>query len=897
MTLTPEKFVIIDGNSLLYRAFFALPLLQNRRGEHTNAIYGFTNMLFKLLEEEKPDYVAVAFDPPKPTFRSRIEPSYKAQREKAPPELSEQILRSRQLLEAMGITVFEVDDYEADDVIGTIAGRFAGNGREVTVVTGDADLLQVIDERVQVMMTKKGITQMERYDCSRLKEDYGLEPRQIVDYKALKGDASDNIPGVPGIGEKTARKLIEQYHNLETIYDSLDQLKTKIAENLREHREQLETGRRLVTIEKDVPLDDDWEKCRYREPDYDKLISLLNELEFKSLLNKLKARASATGSGEAEVEEKPVAGKLISETAQLKEMLGSLREGEPLAVLLEHEKGRPSWKQPVFILALATGKENCFYLNPSSFGTQEGEIWESLAAAGEKGAALVVHNPKQWFHLFAEKGLPSPLLAFDTELAAYLVDPARGGYELPQLMQWYLGLDPETPGNNRKEEASFENRGPHLAWQAGHLFSLKECLEEELKEQELLSLLYDLELPLSGVLARMERRGITVDTGYLRDLSAEICNRLEELAKKIHNLAGEEFNLNSPQQLSRILFDKLKLPEIRKTKTGRSTDARVLEELAPQHEIAALLLHYRQLAKLEGTYLSGLIDLIDEDHQKLYTSFNQTATATGRLSSSDPNLQNIPIRLEEGRRIRRAFIPSSKEKIFFAADYSQVELRILAHLSGDPILVEAFRTGEDIHRRTAAEVNSIALEEVTPIMREKAKAVNFGIIYGSSDYGLAQNLKIPRSEAKAYIDSYFERYHGVKEYMDKIIARAREQGYVTTMLNRRRYLPEINSSNHNTRSFAERMALNTPIQGSAADIIKQAMLRIDKIITEGGFSAAMLLQIHDELLFEIEEPELNFFAPMVQREMEQAFELTVPLKVDLKWGYSWEELKEMGPAL
>ncbi|MFO7951689.1 MAG: DNA polymerase I [Bacillota bacterium] len=890
---TREKFVIIDGNSLLYRAFFALPLLQNRRGEHTNAIYGFTNMLFKLLEEEKPDYVAVAFDPPRPTFRSRIEPSYKAQREKAPPELNEQILRSRQLLEAMGITVFEVDDYEADDVIGTIAGRFAGDGREVTVVTGDADLLQVIGDQVNVMMTKKGITRMERYDYSRLKEEYGFEPPQIVDYKALKGDASDNIPGVPGIGEKTARKLIEEYHNLETIYDNLDQLKKKIAKNLQEYREQLDTGRRLVTIDNQVPLDFAWAECRFQEPDYDKLMPLLNELEFKSLINRLKDRLSESGYGEVEETGEKAVGELVNELGQFNKILDSLEESDNLALLLEHEKGRPYWKQPVFILALATGEDKCFYLKPPSFGKQEAEIWKSLAAAGEKGVELVVHQPKQWFHLFEEEGLASPCIAFDSELAAYLADPARGGYELPQLMQWYLGLDLDYSGGTKKEQAAFEDKGPQLAWQAGHLISLKESLEEELKDQELISLLYDLELPLTGVLARMERRGITIDTGYLRDLSAEIRSRLDELANKIYSLAGEEFNLNSPQQLSRVLFDKLKLPEIRKTKTGRSTDARVLEELAPQHEIAALLLHYRQLAKLEGTYLSGLIELIDQQEQKLYTQFNQTATATGRLSSSDPNLQNIPIRLEEGRRIRRAFIPSSKEKIFFAADYSQVELRILAHLSGDPILVEAFKTGEDIHRRTAAEVNHTTLQEVTPLMREKAKAVNFGIIYGSSDYGLAQNLKIPRSEAKAYIDSYFERYQGVKEYMDKIIARAREKGYVTTMFNRRRYLPEINSSNHNTRSFAERMALNTPIQGSAADIIKQAMLRIDSMITEGGFSAALLLQIHDELLFEIEESELNIFAPMVRREMEQAFELSVPLEVDLKWGYSWEELKEM----
>ena len=890
----PEKLVIVDGNSLLYRAFYALPLLQNRRGEHTNAVYGFTNMLFKLLEEEQPDYAAVAFDPPKPTFRSRIDDSYKAQREKAPPELSEQFLRSRQVLNAMSIPVFEVDDFEADDVIGTITDLFTKRDLQVTIVTGDADLLQVIGDQAAVMMTRKGISRMERYDRARLKEEYGLEPEQIIDYKALKGDASDNIPGVPGIGEKTARQLIETYHTLEGIYDNIDQLKKKTAANLYEYRDQLNTGRELVALRRDVPLDLDWEQCRYRDPDYDQLLPLLYELEFKNLINKIKSKLADSGESVLSMPaEQKSNGKLLESPDQLRKVLDEIGAGDTLALLFEHESGRPYWRQPVFALALAIDQEKCYYLSPAAFSKQEVEIWKTLSAAGERDINLLVHNVKQWIHLFSEHNLPSPGFAFDTQLAAYLTDPARGGYDLPNLLQRHLGLETEHLGGRKKEDPDFDRRGPQMAGQAGQLFPLMETLQQELKEQELELLLYELELPLASVLTRMERQGIAIDLDYLRDLSAEICNRLKELEGKIYIKAGEEFNINSPQQLSRILFDKLQLPELRKTKTGRSTDAKVLEELSYQHEIAALLLHYRQLAKLEGTYLSGLIDLVDPDERKLYTNLNQTATATGRLSSSDPNLQNIPIRLEEGRRIRRAFVPSEKGKILFAADYSQVELRILADLSQDPILIEAFATGQDIHSRTAAEVNDTTLEEVTPIMREKAKAVNFGIIYGSSDYGLAQNLNIPRAEAKAYIDSYFERYRGVKEYMDKIIGQAREQGYVTTMLKRRRYLPEIYSSNHNTRSFAERMALNTPIQGSAADIIKLAMLRIDDIIAEGGFNATMLLQIHDELLFEIEESELNFFAPMVQREMEQAFNLSVPLQVDLKWGYSWEELKQL----
>ncbi len=886
-----DKFVIIDGNSLLYRAFYALPLLQNRRGEHTNAVYGFTTMLLKLIEEEKPGYIAVAFDPPTPTFRSRIDESYKAQREKAPPELGEQILRTRQILETMGIPVFEVEDFEADDVIGTLADHFTNRGHEVTVVSGDGDLLQMIGEKITVMLTKKGITRMERYDCERLKEEYGLEPHQVIDYKALKGDASDNIPGVPGIGEKTARNLIEEYETLENIYNNIDSLKKRIATNLKDYRDQLYTGRELVTLRRDVPLEIDWEECRYREPDYESLLTLFNELEFKSLVNRLKSLVSNNGA-ESGLNEAGIKGEQVENLKHLKTILEGIEPGGTLALLFESKPGRPCWKQPVRALALAVDKGKSYYLEPAAFGSQEKEIFESLAACQERNIKFLVHNLKQYYHLFAGRDLNTPECIFDTELAAYLSDPARGGYDLPTLLQYYLGID--SPGNNgKKEDYEFERRGPELAARTEALFSLRDSLQEELQEQELVPLLKELEMPLAAVLCRMERRGIAIDTVYLRDLSKEICSCLEELEQKIYNLAGEEFNLNSPQQLSRILFDKLQLPEIRKTKTGRSTDARVLEELAFQHEIAALLLHYRQLSKLEGTYLSGLIELVDEKEGKLYTNFNQTVTATGRLSSSDPNLQNIPVRLEEGRRIRKAFIPSGEDEILFAADYSQVELRILAHLSRDPILIEAFETGQDIHRRTAAEVNNITLEEVTPVMREKAKAVNFGIIYGSSDYGLAQNLKIPRSEAKAYIDSYFERYQGVKKYMEEIVKQAREQGYVTTLFNRRRYLPEIRSSNHNQRSFAERMALNTPIQGSAADIIKLAMLKIDRIIKEGGFNTAMLLQIHDELLFEIKEDELSFFAPMAQREMEQAYTLSVPLKVDLKWGYSWEELKQL----
>ncbi len=892
----PEKLVIIDGNSLLYRAFYALPPLQNRRGEHTNAVYGFTTMLLKLLEEEKPDYIAVAFDPPRPSFRVRIDPSYKAQREKTPQELGEQVRRTRQVLEAMGIAVFEVDDFEADDVIGTLSDRFKGDNREVAVVSGDADLLQLVAENVTVVMTKKGITRMESYDPARLREDYGLKPEQVIDYKALKGDSSDNIPGVPGIGEKTARRLIEAYGTIENIYANLDELKKRTASSLKEHREALNTGRDLVTLRRNVPFDLNWEQCRHGEPDREKLLEIFTELEFKSLVKKFENNRpeeeplpEQAGPGQQEA---------VESMDLLKSLLEPLREGDMLALDLEFDSGRPYWTQPLKVIAFSpcpgndTGNSRGYYLDPQNPATGQEEILKVLFECSSRGVLYIVHNVKKWFHLFNAAGPELSTFAFDTYLAAYLCDPARGGYDLPDLFHHYLGLD-FFPGGEKNRDPGLEQTGRILAARAASLPALKDCLREELREQGLGDLLRELEMPLAAVLCRMEQRGIGIDRAYLEELFIEITGRLGDLEQKIYTLAGQEFNINSPRQLSTILFDKLQLPEIRKTKTGRSTDAGVLEELAYQHEIAALLLHYRQLSKLQGTYLAGLIELVDEKKKRLYTNFNQAATATGRLSSSDPNLQNIPVRLEEGRRIRRAFVPSAENRIFFAADYSQVELRILAHLSRDPILVEAFETGQDIHTRTASEVNSTTIEEVTPQMRDKAKAVNFGIIYGSSDYGLAKGLKIPRSEARAYMDSYFERYSGVKRYMKEIVRQAREQGYVTTILNRRRYLPEINSSHHNQRSFAERMALNTPIQGSAADVIKLAMLKIDRIIEEGGFRAAMLLQIHDELLFEIEAEDLDFFAPIVRREMEQAYTLGVPLQVDLKWGPSWDELKPM----
>lgn len=882
-----KKLLIIDGYSLIYRAFYALPLLKSSSGEYTNATYGFTGMLLKLLEEEKPDRVVVAMDYPAPSFRHRIYAAYKGHRDKTPDELGEQMQRIREVLDLMNINVLEVEGYEADDIISTLSCMPADLSMEIIVVTGDADLLQLAGEDgVTVMLTRKGISQMDRYGFGELVDRFGLKPPQIVDYKALKGDPSDNIPGVPGIGDKTARKLLQEYGSIEQIYQNMDNLGSKLAHSLTAYRDQLYTGRELVTLCRDVPLQFSWEQSFFK-PDYLRLAELFDQLEFKSLAAKARRQVSETGQ---RVSASPGFSEPVPDDKSLIRLLESVKKGDHLVLLADPPGGRPYWREPISVIALSwplAGKG--YYIRVDRFKPDEQTFWKIVSGVWAKEVTVCCHDLKFLINYLQSRDLPVPGSVFDIQLAAYLLDPARSSYDLPCLLKQYLDLQMEE-ADSEKKRPDPEQAGARLSVWARHLFPLQEKLKQLLSEQSLDLLYYQLELPLAAVLARMERRGMAVDLGLLNTYSAEVRENLATLEKEIYAMAGEQFNLNSPQQLSRILFDKLNLPIVRKTKTGQSTDARVLEELAPRHEVVKKVLYYRQLTKLEGTYLSGLAPLVDPKTKKIYTTLNQTVTNTGRLSSSEPNLQNIPIRLEEGRRIRRAFIPSAEKDLLLTADYSQIELRILAHLSQDPILLEAFRQDQDIHRRTAAEVFHVRPEDVTEAMRKKAKAVNFGIIYGISDYGLSQALDVSRCQARQYIESYFQRYQGVSQYGLDVISQARALGYSTTLLSRRRYLPELNSSHFGRRSFAERMARNTPIQGSAADIIKLAMLRIDELIISGGFKAAMLLQIHDELLFELPADELEFFAPLVRREMEQALSLSVPLKVDLEWGKSWGEL-------
>ncbi len=882
------KFLIIDGNSIAYRAFYALPFLHNKRGEHTNAIYGFTNMLMGILEKVNPDYTAVVFDTAAPTFRHLIYEDYKAQREETPSELSEQILHIKELVDAFNIPVFELDGYEADDIIGSLAKRAEKEGIEALLFSGDKDLFQLISETTKVILVRKGISDMQEYDLARLKERYNLTPEQIVDLKALEGDPSDNIPGVPGIGEKTALKLLQQYRNLDHLLSSTEDLQGKLREKLEENKEQAALSRQLALINCYIDeLDFTWEQCRYSSPDYQRLRDIFMDLDFKQLLEKLPSDLSFESVTPAkdqtpEMEE-------VKSISQIMEIKKSVPDNEELAIALEPGKGYPTWKYAPVAVAFAYKDSPAYYLSPALFDAEDWKpVFRELWSA-ENQIRVWGHNIKQLINLLGYLDLPLPSPVFDSMLAAYLLEPGRGSLDVRSILQEYLDLD-LFPGRGKKEAQSGEDICRALAAEVFYYFDLQKAMEAELIANGLSSLYFNLELPLSLVLSHMEREGICVEKETLNSLSAEINVTIGKLRKEIFILAGEEFNLNSPRQLATILFEKLDMPVKKKTKTGYSTDVNVLMELARDYDIAEKILQYRQLEKLDNTYLSGLLPYIDEETGKIFTTFNQTITTTGRLSSKEPNLQNIPVRLDEGRRIRQAFVPSHQRNIFMGADYSQIELRILAHLSEDPTLLEAFRSDEDIHQRTAAEIFNVAREEVSSAMRKRAKAVNFGIVYGISDYGLAQDLKISRKEAQKYIDSYFERYEGVKEYMEKIVEKAREQGYVSTLFNRRRYLPEINDKNFSRRSFAERTARNTPIQGSAADIIKQAMLRVYKQLEEQNFAARLLLQVHDELIVELPGEERLMVAAILKEEMENAAELIVPVKVDISYGNNWYEL-------
>ncbi|MFC7393682.1 DNA polymerase I [Scopulibacillus cellulosilyticus] len=875
-----NKLILIDGSGIAYRAFFALPLLNNDKGVYTNAVYGFTTMLMKIIEEEKPSHVLVAFDAGKTTFRHKTYKEYKGTRQKTPPELSEQFSFIHELLDAMGIKRYEIENYEADDIIGTLAVQAEKEGFETKVVTGDKDLLQLVDDHVTVSLTRKGITDVDDYDKEKVYERYEITPDKIIDLKGLMGDSSDNIPGVQGVGEKTAIKLLKQFGSIEDIYQSLEDVSgKKLKEKLENDREKAFLSKELATIEKHAPIDVKLDDLQYEYKVTSELIDLFKDLEFKTLLERV-------GFDEViseDAEEETLEFEMVTEVNE--QHLAS-----PSALVVEVLEDNYHYAD---IVGLALANEKGRFYIPTETALNSSIFKEWLADANQK---KIVFDGKKSIVSLKWRDIDINGVTFDIQMASYLIDPSESSHDLSAIAKRkhikFVYSDDAFYGKGAKRVIpEGEKLGDHLIRKAEAMLKCQPLLKEELENNEQYSLFAELEMPLSLVLAEMEEKGVKISKETLESMGEELREKLEQKQKDIYELAGTSFNINSPKQLGEVLFEKLNLPVIKKTKTGYSTSADVLEKLESEHDIISEILDYRQLGKLNSTYIEGLLKVIHPKTGKIHTRFNQALTQTGRLSSTDPNLQNIPIRLEEGRKIRKAFIPSKQDWMMFSADYSQIELRVLAHIANDESLIEAFEHEMDIHTKTAMDVFGVDKEDVTSLMRRHAKAVNFGIVYGISDYGLSQSLNITRKEAGAFIDRYLESYPGVKQYMEDIVQKAKQDGFVTTLLHRRRYLPDITSRNFNRRSFAERTAMNTPIQGSAADIIKKAMIHMAKRLKDERMQANMLLQVHDELIFEAPKDEIDKLKTIVPDVMENAVKLKVPLKVDFSFGDTWYDAK------
>jgi len=844
------RFFVVDAPGYLYRAYHALPYdFRTSRGQLTNAIFGMSTMLWKLLREENPEYVAVAWDPPGPTFREEKLPSYKETRAATPDDLRSQIPYVKTLFEALRLPLLEVRGFEADDVMGTLVEKMRAEPVEMVLVTGDKDMLQLVGPKVRVLATNvRG--EPVWFDEAAVTAKWGVGPEHIPDLLALMGDSIDNIPGVPGVGEKTAVKLISQFGSVARLYDNLTLVTGKAREILAAHRQQALLSRELATVSTRVPIEQDLEAFRRQEPDWERLRTLWTELEFHTLLRQLPAAAPVQVTGE------PL--PVLDGAEALRQWLEAVPADAPVAVDWVGDGTSPDPSMTALGLYHPAAERALLPLAASlpDFG----------------GRRLIGHDVKHLVEWWAARGGDAPAFE-DTAVGAYLLNPDRNNYKLDEVSAELLG---EGPGL-----AAPGSRGRFI-WQ------IWEMLPRALKEVGLHSLYEDLERPLVPVLAAMERHGIRVDPARLAEFSKELDLTIERLTREIYALAGEEFNIGSPKQMARILFEKLKLPPVKKTKTGYSTDADVLEQLALGHELPAKIIEYRTLTKLKSTYADSLPALINPSTERIHTSFNQLVAATGRLSSSNPNVQNIPIRTELGRRIRAAFVPDPGHR-FVAADYSQIELRILAHVSGEESLTAAFRAGEDIHRRTAAEVFGVELAQVTSEQRDVAKTTNFSVIYGVTAFGLSRGLSITPKQAQEYLTRFFERHPKVKAYLERTVAEGRERGFVQTLLGRRRYIPELRSGNPNLRGFAERMATNAPIQGTAADLTKIAMVRMARALAEGGFRSRMLLQVHDELLFEAPEDEVSRLEALAREVMESVMALDVPLKVDIKTGADWAQ--------
>ena len=849
-----ERLFILDGPGFLFRAYHAIPFLSTSKGVPSHAVFGMSTMLWKLLREDNPEYFAVAWDPPGPTFREEKFAAYKETRAPTPDDLRTQIPLVKTLFEALRLPLLEVPGFEADDVLGTVVDRTRDLPIDLVLVTSDKDMLQLVSPRVRVFSTTGRGGDRVIFDEAAVKAKWGVEPAQIPDILALMGDSIDNIPGVPGVGEKTAAKLIGQFGGVARLYENLSLVPGKLRETLAANRKQALLSRELATVSTRVPITVDLEAFRRREPDWERLRALWTELEFHSLLRQLPAEPAPEATG-GDV-------PTLADAAALAAYLAKVPAGEPLAVDAVPRGGPPEPVVATIGLYHPEAGEAIFECEDT------GSARRLLAALG--GRTLIGHDVKALIEWWLARGGALPPVE-DTAVAAYLLNPARTNYKLEEVCAELLG---QGPGIARP--------GTRARW----IWDLWAMEPRALQEVGLHALYQDVERPLIGVLARMERHGIRVDPVRLGEFSRELEVHLERTTREIFTLAGEEFNIGSPKQLAHILFEKLKLPPVRRTKTGYSTDADVLEQLALGHELPARIVEHRTLAKLKSTYADSLPTLINPATGRIHTSFNQLVAATGRLSSSNPNVQNIPVRTELGRRIRAAFVPDPGWR-FLAADYSQIELRILAHVSGEESLIEAFRRGEDIHRRTASEVFGVALEAVTPEQRDIAKTTNFAVIYGVTAFGLSRGLDMSPKQAQEFLDRFFARHPKVKAYLARTVAEGRERGFVTTLLGRRRYLPELRSGNPNLRGFGERMATNAPIQGTAADLIKIAMVRMARELDAHRLESRMLLQVHDELLFEAPPAELERLQALATQVMESAMSFDVPLKVDVKIGADW----------
>ncbi len=873
-----ERLLLIDGMSNAYRAFYAIRGLTTSRGRPTNAVFGFIRILLKIIEEYQPDYVAVAGDAKGPTLRHREYGEYKAARKPIPPDLAEQLPLIRRAARGYNIPWLEVPGYEADDILAALAARGRERGLKTYILTGDKDMLQLVDDNVSVI-SPHGEGKL--FDRKAVEERYGVPPSGIGDVLALMGDSIDNVPGVPGIGEKTAVSLLKEYGDLEGVLAHAAEVKNKrVREGLLEHGEQARFSRSLVELKAEVPVEVEWEELRRREPDREELRELFEKLEFRQLLEELLPE----GGPKVEV-------RVISDPETFRALSDELKQLREFVLI--------PWPGPGgFLSARLQGVALCLREGEpvlADFRDQQnraGMLGVLRLLIEGSGPRIITHDAKRLAHLFFNEGIDYQEDPWDTLLASYLIHPSRPEHDIAGLAWSFLSRTGPRPAGKTPAEGEVIQQ---LGVEAECLLALKPVLESGLKEKGLLELMFKMELPLSRVLVSMERVGIRLDPDQLLTFSRSLEEELDSLTGRMYDLAGEEFNLNSPKQLQTILFEKLQLPPQKKIKTGYSTDVSVLNKLSALHPLPGLLLEYRRLFKLKTTYLDPLPGLIDPETSRIHTTFNQAVTATGRLSSSDPNLQNIPIRGEMGKKVRRAFIPGPDGWRFLAADYSQIDLRVLAHLSRDPLLVEAFRENRDIHAFTASQIFGVPLDGVTPEMRRRAKTVNFGIIYGMGAYGLSQDLKISFAEAEQFIKQYFEKYHGVAEFIEKTIAEARRRGYVTTIYNRRRYLPELESDQESVRRFGERTAVNTPIQGSSSDIIKLAMIEIAASLRREGLRGRLLLQVHDDLLFESPVDELDALGGVVRRGMEDAGELTVPLRIDLKTGDNWGDLQSWEP--